>query len=262
MAEEKESEVAKAPIIEEIAINPSGHCQELDRNFSLLSLCGLAISSGNVWIALGGSVTVAIYNGGPPGVLYEFLASNVVYWPIAASLAELASAMPSAGGVYHWATITGGPYGRLCGWFAGWWNFLAWMFGLASTAQILAAITLSMYGAGHPEYTVQRWHVFIAYLVFTWVSCFIVLYLNGLLPKLAATDGILVISGVVITIIVCAVMPASRGGHATNDFVWREWQNNTGHQSNGFVFLLGMLNGAFAVGTPDVVTHLAEEIRR
>jgi len=63
---------------EEALINASGHRQELDRNFTLLSLCGLAISSGNDWIALGGSVTVAIYNGGPPGVLYEFIAANVL----------------------------------------------------------------------------------------------------------------------------------------------------------------------------------------
>ncbi len=122
MAEEKGLEGAKAPreTIEEVPINPSGHRQELDRNFSLLSLCGLAISSGNDWIALGGSVAVAIYDGGPPGVLYEFIASNVVYWLIAASLAELASAMPSSGGVYYWASVTGGRYGRVCGWFAGW----------------------------------------------------------------------------------------------------------------------------------------------
>lgn len=37
-------------------INASGHVQELDRNFSLWSICGLAITSGNTWIALGGSV--------------------------------------------------------------------------------------------------------------------------------------------------------------------------------------------------------------
>ena len=80
---------------EEVPINPSGHRQELDRNFGLLSLCGFAISSGNAWIAVGGSVTVAIYNGGPPGVLYEFLAANVFFWFIAASLGELASAMPA-----------------------------------------------------------------------------------------------------------------------------------------------------------------------
>ena len=37
-------------------INPSGHQQELERNFGLLSTCGLALTSGNTWIALGGSV--------------------------------------------------------------------------------------------------------------------------------------------------------------------------------------------------------------
>ncbi len=119
-----------------------------------------------------------------------------------------------------------------------------------------------MYKAFHPEFTTQRWHVFMAYLVFTWVCCIVVLYMNRALPMFAAIDGVLVIAGVLVTIIVCAVMPHSHGGYATNAFVWREWQNTTGYESNGFVFLLGMLNGAFAVGTPDVVSHLAEEVRQ
>jgi amino acid transporter len=68
-------------------------------------------------------------NGGPPGVLYEFIAVSVFYWLVAASLAELASSIPSSAGVYHWASVTPGPrYGRICGYFAGWWNFLAWNF--------------------------------------------------------------------------------------------------------------------------------------
>lgn len=53
-----------------------------------------------------------------------------------------------------------------------------------------------------------------------------------------------------------------RGGrppHATSSFVWTEWNADIGY-SGGMTFLLGMLNGAFAVGTPDVTTHLAEEI--
>lgn len=62
-----------------------------------------------------------------------------------------------------------------------------------------------------------------------------------------------------ITIVVCAVMP-SRTGHASHSFVWKDWTNDTGYSSNGFVFLAGMLNGAYAVGTPDCVSHLAEEI--
>jgi choline transport protein len=58
-------------------INASGHVQQLDRNFSLLSICSVGICTGNTWAALGGSIVVAIYNGGPPGVIYEFIAVSV-----------------------------------------------------------------------------------------------------------------------------------------------------------------------------------------
>jgi choline transport protein len=68
-------------------INETGHIQELERNFSLLSVCSVGMVTGNTWAALGGSIVVAIYNGGPPGVLYEFIAVSIFYWLIAASLA-------------------------------------------------------------------------------------------------------------------------------------------------------------------------------
>jgi amino acid transporter len=68
---------------------------------------------------------------------------------------------------------------------------------------------------------------------------------------------VLILGGCFTTIVVTAAMPDQ---HATSSSVWRDWINSTGYGSNGFVFLMGMLNGAFAVGTPDCVTHLAEEI--
>lgn len=37
-------------------INASGHVQELDRNFSLLSITAVGIVTGNTWAALGGSI--------------------------------------------------------------------------------------------------------------------------------------------------------------------------------------------------------------
>ena len=43
------------------ALNVSGHKQELQRNFGLLSLCGLGITSGNVWFALGGSLVCYVF---------------------------------------------------------------------------------------------------------------------------------------------------------------------------------------------------------
>ena len=45
----------------EVGINASGHKQELERNFSLLSICGVAVTTGVSWTSVGGSiVSVAI----------------------------------------------------------------------------------------------------------------------------------------------------------------------------------------------------------
>ena len=163
--------------------------------------------------------------------------------------------------VYHWATITAGKYGRPCGWFAGWWNCFAWLFGLASTAQIVAAQTVSMYALQHPAFTTQKWHVFVSYLIVVFITCLIVLNLNRALPTIETIAGFTVVAGVTITIIVCAVMPEANGApYASTYSVWSDWENSTGYASDGFVFLLGMLNGAFSVGTPDIITHLAEEV--
>lgn len=48
--------------------------------------------------------------------------------------------------------------------------------------------------------------------------------------------------------------------YASNAFVWTWWQNLTGWSSNGLIFVIGILNGVYAVGTPDGVYHLCEDI--
>lgn len=116
------------------AISPLGHpqSQKLERNFNLLSICGVAITTGNTWIAIGGSVVRIslaretfhlmrtrllpstmgdhreLFTSCTPlsplsiaeGRLFttDSIAVSVFYWLIAASIAELASAMPSSGG--------------------------------------------------------------------------------------------------------------------------------------------------------------------
>lgn len=57
-------------------VNASGHRQELERNFSLLSICAVAVTTGNTWIAQGGSVVTALSNGGLAGTIYELYAQH------------------------------------------------------------------------------------------------------------------------------------------------------------------------------------------
>jgi choline transport protein len=157
-------------------LNAFGHKQELERNFSLLSICAIGITTGNVWAALGGSIVrpffsfslhvvatststptlhppetaltsihvlplmrnsttiqyanssqvIALYNGGPAGVIYEFIAVSCCYFMIAACIAEMASAIPSSAGVYHWASVTAGArFGKVVGFYAGWYVHFA-----------------------------------------------------------------------------------------------------------------------------------------
>ncbi|KIW65905.1 hypothetical protein PV04_08120 [Phialophora macrospora] len=244
-------------------INASGHKQELDRLFSRFSIISTAITTGNVWIALAGTIAVAIFNGGPTGILYEFIVVSVFYWFIAASVAELASAIPSSAGVYHWATVTAGPkYGRLLGYLAGWWNFFAWIFATAVTLQIIAAIIITMAQLNAPSYQYERWQVFVVFIFCAWLFAAIVLFFNKAIPTIEQIGGFFIIAGFLITVIVSAVMRhVQHRPYATSHQVWDEFTNLTGYSSSGFAFLLGMLNGAFAVGVPDLTSHLAEEMQ-
>lgn len=118
-------------------LSSRSYVEGIHKNFGLISLGSIGLVVGNVWPALGGSIGTSIFNGAAPGVLYEFVAVAVCYFAVAATLAELASALPSSSGVYLWASVTPGQrYGRAVGYFAGWWNCLAWIFGEASMALI------------------------------------------------------------------------------------------------------------------------------
>ena len=78
-------------VIDGVEVNASGHRDELQRHYNIWSLCGLALTIDNAWVALGGSIAVSVANGGPPGVLYEFLVACFWYAFLGASIAEVST---------------------------------------------------------------------------------------------------------------------------------------------------------------------------
>ncbi|KAF2637328.1 choline transport protein [Massarina eburnea CBS 473.64] len=241
----------------QIVVNASGHQDQLKRQYGLVAICALALTVDNAWVALGGSVTISIANGGPPGVLYELIVACAYYAIVGACIAELASAIPSSGGVYHYASITPGiRYGRVLGFFAGSINFFGWLFALASIAQICSNVAVQLYAIFHPSLAIEPWHIYVAYILITITVTFTCVFANRLIPMLQDVGMVLVIGGGIVTIIVLAAMPDR---HASSAFVWRDFENTTGW-GDGVAFLTGVLNGAFTIGTVDAITHLAEEL--
>ncbi|WQF87810.1 Putative amino acid/polyamine transporter I [Colletotrichum destructivum] len=243
-----------------VALNAAGHRDQLRRQYGFLGLASMALTVDNAWVALGSSISVSILNGGPPGIIYGLLVAVFYYTLIGLSLSELASSVPTAGGVYHWATIAGGPrWGRALGFFTGWINFYGWLFSLASLLQISSNVAVSMYAVWNwDHYVSQPFHVYIGYLITLWGSAAFVVFANKYAPYTQHAGMWFVLIGGVVTIIVLAVMPKQ---HATHHFVWASFdENNATGWSGGVAFLLGVLNGAFTIGTPDSVTHMAEEM--
>ncbi|KAH1716418.1 hypothetical protein KXX40_003280 [Aspergillus fumigatus] len=132
-----------------------GHKQELKRHFDLVSLVSLGIVIANAWALTGGTIVAALQDGGPMAILYGLILVSVFYTLISASLSELASSMPSAGGVYYWASVSNQEYGRFVGFLTGYLNACAWLLSAASISSMLGNEVVVMYMLLNPG---SQWH--------------------------------------------------------------------------------------------------------
>src|SRR5258708_29388201 len=117
-------------ITEDVKILHSmGYAQELSRRMGGFS--NFAISFSIICILAGGIASVQLGFSAAGG------ASIGIGWPlscafsliVAASMGQIASAYPTAGGLYHWSSILGG---RGWGWATAWFNLLGLIFVVSS----------------------------------------------------------------------------------------------------------------------------------
>lgn len=106
---------------DEAELRRFGYAQQLRRGMSAFGNFALSFSVISI---LTGAVSLYGYGlglGGPIEMTIGWPIVSVMTLFVAMSLAELASAYPTAGALYHWATILGGP--RL-GWWTAWLNLI------------------------------------------------------------------------------------------------------------------------------------------
>ena len=110
-----------------------GYAQELQRRIGGFS--NYCISLSIICILAGGitSFPVGLCAAGGAAVGIGWPLMSLVALAFAATMAQVASAFPTAGGLYHWAAILGG---RGWGWATAWFN-------LAGLVTVLAAINVA-----------------------------------------------------------------------------------------------------------------------
>jgi amino acid transporter len=110
-------------------LNSMGYAQELARNMRGFS--NFAISFSIICILAGGitSFQLGYCALGGFGVAVGWVTGAIFSLIVACSMAQIASAYPTAGGLYHWSSILGG---RGWGWATAWVNLLGLIFVIAS----------------------------------------------------------------------------------------------------------------------------------
>ncbi|KAH8426699.1 GABA permease GabA [Aspergillus melleus] len=234
-----------------------GHRAELKRNFSMLSMLGLAFAILNSWTALSASLNLSLSSGGPVSVVWGLVTAGVCNLATAVSLAEFLSAYPTAGGQYHWVAVAWEKWMPILSWITGWANVSGWLAltatgGLLGSELILGAITIM-----HPSYESQRWHQFLIYIAYNVMGFLINSLMNNGLPLVTKSAFIWSLSG--FTIICITLLSCSSPDFNSGDFVFREFLNETGWP-DGIAWLLGLLQGGLGVTGFDGVAHMIEEI--
>src|SRR5256885_16721716 len=105
-----------------------GYAQELFRTMGGFSNFALSFSIISI---LTGAVTLyqhGLAMGGPAEMAFGWPLVAVFTMMVALSMAELASAVPTSGAMYHWACRLGG---KDWGWFTAWFNIIGQLSAIA-----------------------------------------------------------------------------------------------------------------------------------
>jgi amino acid transporter len=242
-----------------------GYKQELKRGWSGFS--NFAISFSIISILAGCFTTygVAFNNGGPVAISIGWPIISLLVLTVAFSMSELASAFPTAGGIYYWSSKLGGAG---WGWFTGWFNLIGLVAVVASVDYAAASFLQAL--LAHYEvnfifnFTSENIH-YNAHVVFALFA--LILIAHGLINVFSSHlvslfNGISVwwhVIGVAVIVVLLVVVPSH---HASVSYVFTHMRNNSGF-SHGmywfYVLPLGFLLTMYTITGYDASAHVSEE---
>lgn len=220
---------------------------QLAKNFSRISLLGLAFITLNSWTAFSSALPLSLTSGGPTSIIWGLLTAGVCTLCIAASLAEFLSAYPTAAGRYRWvAAVSWDDYERVLSWFTAWANVAAWICLCATASLFGSQLVTNTVILVHPDFNFLRWHVFLIYVGFNLIAFLVNAFWNSILSALNRAALIWSLCG--FSIIFVTVLACASPNYNSASFVFTSFINKTGWP-DGLAWLLG-----------DAVAHMIEEI--
>ncbi|KAG7873094.1 hypothetical protein KL938_005210 [Ogataea parapolymorpha] len=156
---------------DEAVILALGYKQELKRGLSMLTTFAVAFSTLGLLPSVAGTLWYSMAYTGTAGITWVYLVAMAGIMCVALSMAEIASAFPTSGGLYYATAMLAPPkYKAFLSWFVGWSNYLTQITGGPSVGSSTAAMILALKQMTDPSYEYHKWHAFLLATSIT-VSC-------------------------------------------------------------------------------------------
>ncbi|EXJ67917.1 uncharacterized protein A1O5_09264 [Cladophialophora psammophila CBS 110553] len=238
-----------------------GYKQELKRDWSMIHNFGVSFSIISVITGITTLFSYGLNTGGPAVMSCGWLVVSFFTMFVGLGMAEVVSAIPSAGGPYFWAAILAPkPWAPFASWVTGWFNLLGQVavttgitFGCAGLISTLASIN------GYEATAGRTLGIYAALLcshgIVNSFGVHILRYLNN--------TSIILHSLGVFSFAVAVVAKAPH--HQSAKFVFATFYDGTGdpgwsvRASSAYVACIGILMSQYTITGFDASAHLSEE---
>ncbi|KAI1338269.1 gaba permease [Xylariaceae sp. FL0016] len=236
-----------------------GYKAELPRSLSMLSVLGLSFAIMAVPYGLSTTFYITLSNGQSVTIIWGWVLLSLISTAIAASLAEICSVYPTAGGVYYWAALLASArWAPIASWITGWLTLVGnWTVTLSinfgGAQLILSAISL-----WDEDFVANPWQTVLCFWA-TMLICYLINVFGARYLDLINTMCIYWTgASILIFLIVLLVMsPSKRSG----EFVFAHYDASASGWPYGWSFFVGLLQPAYVLTGYGMVAAMCEEVQ-
>ncbi|MBA2615085.1 MAG: amino acid permease [Actinobacteria bacterium] len=248
---------------DETLLHKLGYAQELMRGMGGFQNFAISFTIISILAGCLTSYYIAFGQGGPVAVTWGWLLVGLMSTIVALAMAEIASAYPTAGGLYYWASKLGSP---AWGWFTGWFNLIGQIAVTAAIGYGLATFGTALLNFWF-DYPNEKEYIYLLYAVFLAGAAILNLLNVRVTSLLNTVSAYWHMLGVAVIVGILLIVPDR---HQSLGYAFGETVNATGFGSGSenfgsfvfiYVFLTGLLMAQYTITGFDASVHLAEETR-
>lgn len=240
------------------AIEPVGTgTGHLKPRLSKLTMVGMSFAILNTWICLAGSLGIVMPSGGSVAFLYGFIFCVLCNLCMGASLGEMASIWPTAGGQYHFTySLCTEKWRRGVSFWVGWTNIAGWLT-LVTTEAFFSAQFFSAAAVigSNGVYEIKAWKTYLIMVAISSYGTLVNIFGNRIL----GTYNDCALYWSVLGVVVISILILATSDKNDPEFVFTDFANETGY-NDGIAWMLGLLQSALSLIGYDVVMHMTEEM--